>query len=56
MEEQVNLYNTYTDDEATPMECIIMFKKLIRPKGCFSQEELKEIICDWIDYNVINTI
>ena len=55
-EEVVKLYNSYTDEEATPLECILFFKKLVQPRGYCTQEELKKLISDYIDFNVIGGI
>lgn len=42
--------------DLTPMELLVGLKKAIHPRGFLLPDELKKVVCDWIDLNVTHSL
>ena len=50
----LDLCNNCTPED--PESCLIAFKKIIMPRGYCDASDLKKLVCNWIDDNLIHAI
>lgn len=54
--ENFELDNYVKEEELTEYDLIMMLKRLLNPRGYVTPDELKKLICDWIDLNITNMV
>lgn len=49
-------YLGYPEGTEIPMDCLKKFKELVSPRTYCDKEDLKKLVCDWLDYNMTHAI
>lgn len=55
-EDAMLVYLQYPEEITEPMNCLKKFRDIVSPRKYCDKEDLKKLVCEWIDYNMTHAL